>query len=171
MLPRSRLRAGALDHARKTRLIVDDGDGVDGIGLPAGPRCHEGDILAANAVEVVGDTHARVHRADLCDKRPGGRFCACFLNADEMGKAGKARMQPFSVLLLECPYPMFERVKLLIEDHEGRIESSDYGAAVTLSFLLPVGKTEAFSAALTELSGGQMSAEEVEQRFLPGARE
>ena len=90
---------------------------------------------------------------------------------DALDKAGKARMQPFSVLLLECPYPMFERVKLLIEDHEGRIESSDYGAAVTLSFLLPVGKTEAFSAALTELSGGQLSAEEVEQRFLPGARE
>ena len=90
---------------------------------------------------------------------------------DALDKAGKARMQPFSVLLLECPYPMFERVKLLIEDHEGRIESSDYGAAVTLSFLLPVGKTEAFSSALTELSGGQLSAEEVEQRFLPGARE
>ena len=90
---------------------------------------------------------------------------------DALDKAGKARMQPFSVLLLECPYPMFERIKLLIEGHEGRIESSDYGAAVTLSFLLPVGKVEAFSAALTELSGGQMSAEEVEQRFLPGARE
>ena len=90
---------------------------------------------------------------------------------DALDKAGKARMQPFSVLLLECPYPMFERVKLLIEGHKGRIESSDYGAAVTLSFLLPVGKVEQFSAALTELSGGQMSAEEVEQRFLPGARE
>ena len=90
---------------------------------------------------------------------------------DALDKAGKARMQPFSVLLLECPYPMFERVKLLIEDHEGRIESSDYGAAVTLSFLLPVGEVDAFSAALTELSGGQLSAEEVEQRFLPGARE
>ena len=90
---------------------------------------------------------------------------------DALDKAGKARMQPFSVLLLECPYPMFERIKLLIEGHEGRIESSDYGAAVTLTFLLPVQKTADFSTALTELSGGQMSAEEVEQRFLPGARE
>lgn len=90
---------------------------------------------------------------------------------DALDAAGKARMQPFSVLLLECPYPMFERIKLLIEGHEGRIESSDYGAAVTLTFLLPVQKTADFSAALTELSGGQMSAEEVEQRFLPGARE
>ena len=90
---------------------------------------------------------------------------------DARDAAGKARMQPFSVLLLECPYPMFERIKLLIEGHEGRIESSDYGAAVTLTFLLPVQKTADFSAALTELSGGQLSAEEVEQRFLPGARE
>ena len=90
---------------------------------------------------------------------------------DALDNAGKARMQPFSVLLLECPYPMFERVKLLIEGHEGRIESSDYGAAVTLTFLLPVQKTADFSTALTELSGGQLSVEEVEQRFLPGARE
>ena len=90
---------------------------------------------------------------------------------DALDAAGKARMQPFSVLLLECPYPMFERIKLLIEGHEGRIESRDYGAAVTLTFLLPVQRTADFSAALTELSGGQMSAEEVEQRFLPGARE
>ena len=90
---------------------------------------------------------------------------------DALDNAGKARMQPFSVLLLECPYPMFERIKLLIEGHEGKIETSDYGAAVTLTFLLPVQRTADFSAALTELSGGQMSAEEVEQRFLPGARE
>jgi len=41
---------------------------------------------------------------------------------DALDAAGKARMQPFSVLLLECPYPMFERIKLLIEGHEGRIE-------------------------------------------------
>ena len=75
---------------------------------------------------------------------------------DALDNAGKARMQPFSVLLLECPYPMFERIKLLIEGHEGRIESSDYGAAVTLTFLLPVQKTADFSTALTELSGGQM---------------
>ena len=87
---------------------------------------------------------------------------------DALDAAGKARMQPFSVLLLECPYPMFERIKLLIEGHEGRIESSDYGAAVTLTFLLPVQKVADFSAVLTELSGGQMSAEEVEQRLLPG---
>ena len=90
---------------------------------------------------------------------------------DALDKAGKARMQPFSVLTLECPYPMFERVKLLIEGSEGHIESSDYGAQVTLTFLLPAQKVTDFSAALTEFSGGQLRAEEIERRFLPGARE
>lgn len=90
---------------------------------------------------------------------------------DALDKAGKARMQPFSVLTLECPYPMLERVKQLIEGHEGRVELSGYGAAVTLTFLLPAGNAEDFAAALTEFSGGQLRAEEVERRFLPGARE
>ena len=94
---------------------------------------------------------------------------------DPFGKAwqeiGKKELES----AVECVRQVSEAaggdVKLLIEGHEGRIESSDYGAAVTLTFLLPVQKTADFSAALTELSGGQMSAEEVEQRFLPGARE
>ena len=127
--------------------------------------------------DIVGPGRAFFERAlaRMEKERPGLRYLV-FTNDKEaakeaLDKAGKARMQPFSVLLLECPYPMFERIKLLIEGHEGRIESSDYGAAVTLTFLLPVQKTADFSAALTELSGGQMSAEEVEQRFLPGARE
>ena len=51
------------------------------------------------------------------------------------------------------------------------IGAMGYGAAVTLTFLQPVQKVADFSAALSELSGGQMSAEEVEQRFMPGARE
>lgn len=90
---------------------------------------------------------------------------------DALDKAGKARMQPFSVLRLECSYPLLERVKLLIEGQEGRIEGSDYGASVVLTVLLPSGKTADFAATLTELSGGQMAAEEIERRFLPGARE
>ena len=90
---------------------------------------------------------------------------------DALDKAGKARMQPFSALTLACPYPMLERVRQLVEGCEGRIESSGYGAQVTLSLLLPSGSAADFSAALTELSGGKLRAEEGGQRFLPGARE
>ena len=90
---------------------------------------------------------------------------------DALDNAGKARMQPFSALTLACPYPMLERVRQLVESCEGRIESSGYGAQVTLSLLLPSGRAADFSAALTELSGGKLRAEEGGQRFLPGARE
>ena len=90
---------------------------------------------------------------------------------DALADAGVNQMNQWVSLRVACPYNLYDRVKLLIEGHEGRIESSDYGAAVTLTFLLPVQKTADFSTALTELSGGQLSVEEVEQRFLPGARE
>ena len=90
---------------------------------------------------------------------------------DALDKAGKARMQPFSALTLACPYPLLERVRQLVEGCGGRIESSGYGAQVTLSLLLPDGRTADFSAALTELSGGRLRAEESGQRFLPGPRE
>lgn len=89
---------------------------------------------------------------------------------DALDNAGKARMQPFSVLLLECPYPMFERIKLLIEGHEGRIESSDYGAAVTLTVsFCPCRRWRTFPPRSRSLRR-QLSVEEVEQRLLPGAK-
>lgn len=90
---------------------------------------------------------------------------------DALDAAGKARMQPFTVLRLECPYPLLERVKLLIEAQQGRIEGSEYGASVVLSLLLPGANVAPFAAALTELSGGKLAFEELEQRFLPGERE
>lgn len=90
---------------------------------------------------------------------------------DAMNVAGKARMQPFAVLRLACPYPMLERIKLLVSAQNGRIECTDFGTAVTLDILLPKEKAAAFSENLTELSSGTVKAETVEERFLPGPRE
>lgn len=90
---------------------------------------------------------------------------------DALDAAGKARMQPFAVLRLTCPYPMLERVKLLAAAQNGSIENADFGALVTLTVVLPKENAHAFSAALTELSGGTLAAEAVEDRFLPGERE
>lgn len=90
---------------------------------------------------------------------------------DALDAAGKARMQPFAVLCLTCPYPMLERVKLLAAAQSGSIENADFGALVTLTVVLPKENAPAFSAALTELSGGTLTAETVEDRFLPGERE
>ena len=90
---------------------------------------------------------------------------------DALDKAGKARMQPFAVLRVDCPYPLHERVLRLIDGLGGGVERTDFGESAVLTVLLPQEKTDAFAAALTELSGGVLSAETVEQRFLPGQRE
>lgn len=90
---------------------------------------------------------------------------------DALDAAGKARMQPFAVLRLTCPYPMFERIKMLAAAQDGRIERTDFGAAVTLEILLPKENVGTFSENLTEFSGGSIAAEQIEECFLPGPRE
>ena len=90
---------------------------------------------------------------------------------DALDKAGKARMQPFAVLKIDCSYPLHERVLRLIDGHSGSVEKTDFAESAVLTVLLPQEKTEAFAAAMTELSGGALTAETVEKRFLPGQRE
>ena len=90
---------------------------------------------------------------------------------DALDAAGKARMQPFAVLKVDCPYPLHERVLRLVDAYSGSVEKTDFAESAVLTVLLPQEKTDAFSAALTELSGGTLTAETVELRFLPGQRE
>ena len=90
---------------------------------------------------------------------------------DALDKAGKARMQPFAVLKIDCPYPLHERVLRLIDGHSGSVERTDFGESAVLTVLLLQGNADTFAAALTELSGGTLTAETVELRFLPGQRE
>ena len=90
---------------------------------------------------------------------------------DALDAAGKARMRLWTRLLLDCPYPMLERLKLLITAHKGVLQDTQFGAAVTLDFLLPSEGVAAFEAALTELSAGTMSVQNEGEDFLPGERE
>ena len=90
---------------------------------------------------------------------------------DALDKAGRARMQPFAVLRIDCPYPLHERVLRLIDGRGGSVERTDFGESAVLTVLLPQENADVFSLALTELSGGALSAEAVELRFLPGQRE
>ena len=90
---------------------------------------------------------------------------------DALDAAGKARMRLWTRLLLDCPYPMLERLKLLIAAHKGVLQDTQFGAVVTLDFLLPSEGVAAFEAALTELSAGTMSVQNEGEDFLPGERE
>jgi len=90
---------------------------------------------------------------------------------DALDAAGKARMTLWTKLRVGVPYPLFERLTRLVDAHGGVTEGSDYGADVSVTLRLPQGNTEAFNAALTELSNGGISPEMLGTAFLPGNRE
>ncbi len=90
---------------------------------------------------------------------------------DALDAAGKARMRLWTSLAVDCPYPMLERLKLLIAAHKGIMQDTQFGAAVSVQLLLPSEGVAGFEAALTELSAGTMTAENGGESFLPGERE
>ncbi len=90
---------------------------------------------------------------------------------DALDAAGKARMRLWTALTVDCPYPMLERLKLLIAAHKGVLQDTVFGAAVSVQLLLPSEGVGAFEAALTELSAGTMEAKNEGESFLPGERE
>lgn len=102
----------------------------------------------------------------------GGLTRAYAKSAKEaLDAAGKARMRLWTCLVVDCPYPMLERLKLLIAAHKGVLQDTRFGAAVGVSLLLPSEGVAAFESALTELSAGTMSAQNEGESFLPGEKE
>ncbi len=60
---------------------------------------------------------------------------------------------------LTCPYALYERIRLLIEQHNGLIRAEEFAAEVTLQCEFAADGLPAFQAALDELSHGKLSAE------------
>ncbi len=73
---------------------------------------------------------------------------------DALDAAGIAAVRRWIVLVIPCPYPLFERLKLEIERAGGTLEGSEYAAEVTVRALLPEGAAEEFSRRVTELTAG-----------------
>ena len=82
--------------------------------------------------------------------------------------AGISRMRLWAVLAVPCPYPLYERMRLLVEKSGGTVESADFGSDVLLTVLLPAEDTAGFRTAVTELSAGSVEVLEEEGRFRPG---
>lgn len=57
---------------------------------------------------------------------------------------------------IEVPYPLYERVKLLIEEHEIDVIEEDFAGEVTLMLKIPDHQLAPFTDALSELSAGQV---------------
>lgn len=79
--------------------------------------------------------------------------------------AGVRRMALWKKLLLPCSYPMFERMKRLLEEYGAVIEDTDFGADVLITALLRADLAPAFANALTELTAGTISAEDLGESF------
>ena len=79
--------------------------------------------------------------------------------------AGVSRMALWHSELIRCPYPMYERVRRLLEAQEAVIEGTDYGADITLHALVRADRADAFTEALRELSAGSIVSERTGEKF------
>lgn len=90
-----------------------------------------------------------------------GGLCRAYTKAakDALDDAGISELRPWSVLRLDCPYALFERVKLELEKRGGMVISSEYGAQIALTAALPEPGEAVFAKALQELSAGSLVPE------------
>ena len=90
-----------------------------------------------------------------------GGLCRAYTKAakDALDDAGISELRPWSVLQLDCPYALFERVKLELEKRGGVVTNSEYGAQIALTAALPEPEEAVFAKALQELSAGSLVPE------------
>ena len=85
--------------------------------------------------------------------------------------AGVSRMRRWAFVGVPCTYPLYARMKLLVEQAGGVIEDTEYGADILLTVAIPAERRDALREAVTELSAGKLEPVLLEERFCPGPRE
>ncbi len=58
--------------------------------------------------------------------------------------------------LVTIPYNLYERAKLLVNEHGGTIAEEEFAAEVTLALVFAIDQIEDFDAALSELTAGRL---------------
>ncbi len=74
----------------------------------------------------------------------------------------RAEKVPTHTVMLALPYTFFERVKLLVEEWNGRILDEEFAADITITAQFTVEKFPGFQNALIEHSHGTLTAEIIE---------
>lgn len=99
-----------------------------------------------------------------------GGLCRAYTKAakDALDAAGIAKMQPWLRQTASIPYPLFERVKLLVAAQEGVMEDAQYGADIAITYRIPEGADERLRTALRELSSGSIWPSLLEEIFCAG---
>lgn len=133
-------------------------DGCNDGGEPSGTAGRP--MLAVLQGSGLGDVVAVVSRWFGGTKLGTGGLVRAFSGAlkaalDVLPRTERVERKTF---LLELPYPLYERVKLLVSAQHGEITDTDFGASILLTLVFAVDDIEPFNAALRELSGGKLSA-------------
>lgn len=71
----------------------------------------------------------------------------------------RAQKVPTQTVMIACPYPLFERLQLMVHEHQGEILDKDFGADVTLTIRFSDELLPAFQSGLSELSNGTLQAQ------------
>jgi uncharacterized YigZ family protein len=69
--------------------------------------------------------------------------------------------------MLECPYPLYERMALLLADYGALVLDTAFGRDVTFSARMRADRIGSFSKALSELTNGQIAPEIIGEEFAP----
>lgn len=74
----------------------------------------------------------------------------------------RARRQQVHMAMLALPYNLLERVRMLVESHQGDVLDESFAADITMTLRLPIENMDQFQADLSELSAGKLKAETIE---------
>ena len=84
---------------------------------------------------------------------------------DALQEAGIAVVRQWAQTVVECPYPLLERMKQEIAAAQGILGEIEYGAQVRIPALLPVEHWPAYQARITEVTAGKLQAEKLGETF------
>ena len=79
--------------------------------------------------------------------------------------AGKSMKRVWTVLYVPCPYPYYERVKLLVAECEGIIRQTEFGAEVEMELLFAENMAGTFLEKLTDMTAGTVEGMETGQEY------
>ena len=79
--------------------------------------------------------------------------------------AGKSMKRVWTALYIPCPYPYYERLKLLCEDMEAVIRDTQFTAEVELEVLVAAGKRAEFQEKLTDMTAGTVETMVLGQEY------